>query len=94
MLKNKKYSTLIANTLHEVIREEYTDEFGKFHRDGDLPAFVIEGVLEAWYINGKLHRDNNEAAIVDHLTGYKGWFIEGVCIKTMINDEITYTLEK
>jgi len=84
MVQYKKYKTPQQK---EVIREEHTEN-GKFHRV-DGPAIVVDG-LEAWYINGNLHRDNNEPAITDAITGYKAWFINGVCQKVIVGDVIKY----
>jgi len=70
------------------VRDEYTEN-GKFHRI-DGPAIRIECELEAWYFEGLLHRDGNLPAISDYKNKYQAYFEHGVCIKTMINDEVKF----
>ena len=48
---------------------------GKIHREGNQPAIEYVDGYKAWYINGELHRDNDEPAAEDH--GYKAWFKNG-----------------
>ena len=59
----------------EVTREEYV-EGEVWHREGS-PALRVSSGLEAWYRQGKLHREDGPA-IHDQASGYKAWFLEGV----------------
>lgn len=44
-------------------RISYYNSDGKSHRDNDLPAVIWSDGMQAWYQNGKHHRDNGPAII-------------------------------
>jgi antitoxin component YwqK of YwqJK toxin-antitoxin module len=46
---------------------------GKSHRDGDLPAIVLDNGTKQWYKNDKLHRDGNLPA-AEWSNGTKQWW--------------------
>jgi hypothetical protein len=48
---------------------------GLLHRDGDLPAVVIEGTAERWYRYGKSHRDGDLPAHIAE--NYQEWNKDG-----------------
>ena len=56
---------------------EYKNDFGQWHRDGDLPAVeTIDGTKE-WWDNGVLHRGGDCAAI-EYSDGTKHWYLNGI----------------
>lgn len=57
-------------------QQEYYTEYwrgNKIHRDGDLPAVLINGV-KIWYKNGLIHRDGELPAKI-YPSGYHEWWI-------------------
>ncbi len=63
-------SVTVSNTRYGVTY--YLD--GRYHRDGDLPAISCVDGYQAWWRNGKRHRDNGPAIIND---GNEMWFKDG-----------------
>ena len=55
---------------------EYKNDFGQWHRDGDLPAVETIDGTKHWYRDGKLHRDGDRPAI-EGIDGFKSWFVKG-----------------
>lgn len=53
---------------------------GRFHRDNDLPAIIIDDGRMAWYQHGELHRDNELPAVV-RPDDDNEWWIRGVKVK-------------
>jgi hypothetical protein len=47
----------------------------ELHREGDLPAVEKNNGYKAWYINGKLHRDNGPA--IQYPNGEEYWYKNG-----------------
>lgn len=59
--------------------EQWFDENGKLHRDGDLPAQVDEDGTTHWYKHGKLHRDGDlPSVILEDGTDGKFWYKNGL----------------
>ena len=51
-------------------------QYGKLHRENDLPAVETSIGSMEWYLHGKLHRSNGPA--VEQVDGYKAWYLNGV----------------
>lgn len=46
-----------------------------YHRGNDFPAYIQNDGTQLWYLNGKLHRENNPAVIRSN--GIVEWFQHG-----------------
>jgi len=58
------------------ILNEYRNLNGKLHReDGHGPAVEYVDGTNAWYSNGKRHREDGPA--VEFANGYKFWYLNG-----------------
>lgn len=81
--------TYVYDTL---VKEKYFNEKDQIHRDansygGDGPAVIVYAaqiiIHEAWYRNGKRHRDNNLPALISYLADdgktiiLQKWYIDG-----------------
>jgi hypothetical protein len=60
----------------EIVLTDYYVIFrknGSWHRDNDLPAFILLDGTKEWHQNGKIHRDNDRPAII-YTDGAKEWY--------------------
>ncbi len=57
-------------------RINWTDDQGRFHREGDLPATIWRCGPQEWHIHGIIHRENDMPAIVEK-DGTHLWFKNG-----------------
>jgi hypothetical protein len=60
----------IISTDNVILREEYKVH-GKYHRDDNGPSYtsrMMDGtlIIQKWYKNGELHRDNDMPAVIDY----------------------------
>ena len=55
---------------------EWRDANNKKHRDGDLPATVLDNGYQAWYQHGERHRSSGLPAII-YPSGTMSWFEHG-----------------
>ena len=69
----------------KLMEEEYCNERGLLHRDGDKPAYIRyyrNGKIQSmmWYKNGKLHRDGDKPAEIyyhDYIFGRIAYYKNG-----------------
>lgn len=53
--------------------EFWFDEYGRYHRDNDLPAIIYSDGRKEWYQNGEKHRGNDLPAVI-HKNGTQEWY--------------------
>jgi len=86
--------------MYGVTREEYTDEAGLFHREDGAALITTtplmgpgltwpptDSGLTAWYIHGKLHREDGPAI---ESPDYNAWFLNGEKIKVVFKSGIIF----
>lgn len=56
----------------------WVDDHGRFHREGDLPAYIARSVKQ-WVIHGERHRDHGPAYVEYQGTTvvYTRWYFRG-----------------
>jgi hypothetical protein len=54
----------------------WVDANGKYHRDGDLPAVMLDDGNLYWYQHGLYHREGDKPAVV-YSTGAQFWYKNG-----------------
>lgn len=73
---SQAYNGTIFHTVYPSGTEEWYDQDGQFHRDGDLPAVTYANGDKFWYQYGKLHRENDLPAC-EFGSGTKNWYQHG-----------------
>lgn len=58
--------------------QEWFDDQGWCHRDGDLPASIHPDGSRAWFRHGKLHRETGPAYI--DADGTESFWLNGKCL--------------
>jgi hypothetical protein len=67
-------------------RTVWVDENGQYHREGDLPAVMLDNGGRQWWMHGKVHRDGDKPA-VEQANGTRVWYINDVVHREALDEQ-------
>ena len=65
---------------------------GQFHREGGLPAVILNDGQKEWWLNGLVHREGGLPA-VEKANGHKEWWVKGHIYQVQFKDGTVQKLQ-
>jgi hypothetical protein len=65
-----------ADGIDNAGNHKWYDTMGRYHRDGDLPAYIDDYGTQVWFQHGQRHRDGDKPAYIN-ADGDQLWWQQG-----------------